>query len=68
MQVLIKKDNKLVKLGEGRIYSKGQLKLTENGFDANIGQANGIAQAQMQAKRLMAKNPTVTSASADAGK
>jgi hypothetical protein len=68
MKILIKKDNKLVNLGEGRIYSKKQLKLVENGFDANLGQANGIAQAQMQAKQLMAKNPNVTSASADAGK
>ena len=67
MKILVKKDNKLANLGEGKIYSKSQLRLTENGFDANIGQANGIAQAQMQAKRLMAQNPTVTSASADAG-
>jgi len=69
MQVIIKKNNKLVKLGEGRIYSKSQLKLNElNGLDANIGTANGIQQAQMKAKQLMNQNAGVTSASADAGK
>ncbi len=69
MQVLIKKNNRLVKLGEGRIYSKSELKLNEaNGLDANIGQANGIQQAQMKAKQLMNQNAGVTSASADAGK
>ena len=69
MQVIIKKNNRLVKLGEGRIYSKSQLKLNElNGLDANIGTANGIQQAQMKAKQLMNQNAGVTSASADAGK
>jgi hypothetical protein len=69
MQILVKKNNKLVKLGEGRIYSKSQLKLNElNGLDANIGTANGIQQAQMKAKQLMNQNAGVTSASADAGK
>lgn len=66
MQVIIKKNNRLVKLGEGRIYSKSQLKLNE--LDANIGMANGIQQAQMKAKQLMNRNAGVTSASADAGK
>ena len=69
MQIIVKKNNKLVKLGEGRIYSKSQLKLNElNGLDANIGTANGIQQAQMKAKQLMNQNAGVTSASADAGK
>lgn len=69
MQVLVKKGDKLLKLGEGRIYSKSDLKLNEaNGLDANIGQANGIQQAQMKAKQLMNQNAGVTSASADAGK
>lgn len=70
MQVLVKKDNKLVKLGEGKIYSKNQLRLNEfnNGVQANIGNANGIQQAQMRAKQLMNQNAGVTSASADAGK
>ena len=67
--ITVKKNNKLVKLGEGRIYSKSQLKLNElNGLDANIGTANGIQQAQMKAKQLMNQNAGVTSASADAGK
>lgn len=70
MQVLVKKDNKLVKLGEGKIYSKNQLRLNEfnNGVQANIGNANGIQQAQMRAKQLMNQNAGVTSASAEAGK
>ena len=69
MKILVKKGNKLINLGEGKIYSKSELKLNElNGFDANIGQANGIQQAQMKARQLMNKNSSVTSASADAGK
>ena len=73
MQVIIKKNNKLVKLGEGRIYSKSQLKLNElNGLDANLTAGNvpinGIQQAQMRAKQFMNQNAGVTSASADAGK
>ena len=73
MQVIIKKNNRLVKLGEGRIYSKSQLKLNElNGLDANLTAGNvpvnGIQQAQMKAKQLMNRNAGVTSASADAGK
>ena len=73
MQVIVKKNNKLVKLGEGRIYSKSQLKLNElNGLDANLTAGNvpvnGIQQAQMKAKQLMNQNAGVTSASADAGK
>lgn len=68
MKVLVKKNNKLINLGEGRIYSKSQLKLNElNGIDANIGTANGVQQAQMKAKQLMNQNASVTSASADAG-
>lgn len=73
MQIIVKKNNKLVKLGEGRIYSKSQLKLNElNGLDANLTAGNvpvnGIQQAQMKAKQLMNQNAGVTSASADAGK
>jgi len=66
MKIIVKKNNQLVNLGEGRIYSKSQLRLNE--LDANIGMANGIQQAQMKAKQLMNRNAGVTSASADAGK
>ena len=66
MRVLVKENNRLKDLGEGKIYSKSQLKLNE--LDANIGIANGIQQAQMKAKQLMNQNAGVTSASADAGK
>lgn len=66
MRILVKTDKGLKNLGEGKIYSKSQLKLNE--LDANIGIANGIQQAQMKAKQLMNQNPGVQSASADAGK
>ena len=66
MQVFVKKDNGLKRLGEGKVYSKGQLKLNE--LDANIGQASGIQQAQMKAKQLMNQNAGVNSASIEAGK
>lgn len=70
MNTYVKKGNKLVYIGEGKLYSKNELMLmTEaEGIDANIGQANGIQQAQMKAKQVMNQNPGVTSASSDAGK
>lgn len=69
MQVLVKTNKGLKNLGEGKLFSKDQLKLNElGGVQANIGQANGIQQAQMKAKQLMNQNARVTSASADAGK
>lgn len=69
METFIKKGNKLVRIGEGKLFKKGELSLIkEDGIDANIDGANGIQQAQMKAKQLMNKNPGVTSASSDAGK
>lgn len=66
MQVLVKNGDKLYSLGEGKIYSKKQVKLKE-GIDASIGIVNGLQQAQMKAKNAMAQ-PNVTSASGDLGK
>lgn len=66
MQVLVKNGDRLYSLGEGKIYSKKQVKLKE-GLDASIGTANGVQQAQMKAKNAMAQ-PNVTSASGDLGK
>lgn len=66
MQVLVKNGDRLYSLGEGKIYSKKQVKLKE-GLDASIGTANGLQQAQMKAKNAMAQ-PNVTSASGDLGK
>lgn len=66
MKILVKRNNNLINLGEGRIYSKSQLRLNE--LDANIGMANGIQQAQMKAKQLMNQNAGVDSASVEAGK
>ena len=68
MKILVKRNNGLVNIGEGKIYSKSQLRLTEGGIDANIGMANGIQQAQMKAKQLMNQNAGVDSASIEAGK
>ena len=67
MRVLVKNDNRLIELGEGKMFSKSQLKLNED-VTASLGSANGIQAAQMKAKQLMAKNPNVDSASSDAGK
>ena len=55
MKIFVKKDNNLKPLGEGKIYSKSQLRLNEDGFDANLGMANGIQQAQMKAKQMMSE-------------
>jgi hypothetical protein len=69
MKILVKTDKGLKNLGEGKIYSKSQLKLNElGGVDANIGTANGIQQAQMKAKQLMNQNAGVNTASIEAGK
>ena len=69
MKILVKKDNGLVNIGEGRIYSKSQLRLNEAiGLDANIPPTNGIQQAQLRAKQLMNQNAGISSASIDAGK
>ena len=70
METFVKKNNKLVRIGEGRLFRKGEIMLKEDGagVHANIGTANGIQQAQMKAKQLMNRNPGVNSASADAGK
>lgn len=67
MRVLVKNDNRLVEIGEGKIFTKSQLKLNED-VTASLGMANGIQAAQMKAKQIMAKNPNVDSASSDAGK
>lgn len=66
MKILVKKDNKLISLGEGKLYTKNQLKLNE--VDASLPPVNGIQKAQQTAMRLMNNNPNVNSASADAGK
>lgn len=67
MEVLVKTDKGLQRLGEGKIFSKKQLKLKE-GIDAAIDSANGLQQAQQKAKKLINQNPSVDSASADLGK
>lgn len=66
MRILVKTDKGLRNLGEGRIYSKSQLRLQE--LDANLGVRNDIQAAQNAARRIINSNPAVTSASSDAGK
>ena len=39
MKILVKKDNGLVNIGEGKIYSKSQLRLNEDDENALIGDA-----------------------------
>lgn len=60
------KIGKLKYLGEGTIYKKSQIRLSE--MDANLGVSDSIEQAQMKAKKIMNQNSSVQSASADAGK
>ena len=66
MQVIIKKNNKLVKLGEGRIYSKSQLKLNEftNGKVALTLNPNGqdveASSVQNLSQKLMHQIPQAT--------
>lgn len=66
MKILRFKNNQLQMLGEGRIYSKKNLKLRE-GVDANISSANGIQDMKAKAADVLNRNPNVDSASADAG-
>ena len=70
METFIKKGNKLVRIGEGKLFTKGELSLVkeDNGIDANIDGANGIQQAQLKAKQLMNQNAGVNSAAIEAGK
>lgn len=67
MRIFSKNNNKIVELGEGRIFSKSQIKLNEE-VEANLGMANGVRDAQMKAKEMMSKNSNVGAASTDAGK
>lgn len=67
MEVLVKTDKGLQRLGEGKIFSKKQLKLKE-GIAAAIGSANGLQQAQQKAKQILDQNSNADSANADLGK
>lgn len=67
MEVLIKTNKGLQRLGEGKIFSKKQLKLRE-GIAAAIGSANGLQQAQQKAEKILDQNSNADSANADLGK
>lgn len=57
MKILVKRNNKLVNLGEGRIYSKSQLRLNEEGFVATAPNAKNIRQFVAQGSKIMNQNP-----------
>ena len=59
MKILVKKDNGLVNLGEGKIYSKSQLRLNENGFVATAPDAKNIRQFVTQGSKMLNQNPNV---------
>jgi len=56
MKIFVKKDNKLKPLGEGKIYSKSQLRLNEDKF-LTTGNADNLRQAMNQAKKVGSENP-----------
>ena len=58
METFVKKNDKLVRIGEGKLLKKGEILLKEE-VTANGGEANGIQQAQMKARQIMNKNSGV---------
>ena len=58
METFVKKNDKLVRIGEGMLLKKGEILLKEE-VTANGGTANGIQQAQMKARQIMNKNSGV---------
>ena len=61
MKILVKKDNGLVNIGEGKIYSKSQLILNEDGFVATAPNVKDIRQFVTQGSKMMNQNPNVKS-------
>lgn len=68
MEILVKRNGNLKKLGEGKIYSKRDLTLNENGVDAYLGSAEGAALGQKEAQKIKNTNPNVRNVTTDAGK
>jgi hypothetical protein len=72
MKVLVKKNNKLINLGEGRIYSKSQLKLNEftNGKVALTLNPNGqdvkASNVQTSAQNMLHQVPQATAVTVQA--
>lgn len=60
MRIFTKTNNGLKHLGEGRIYSKSQLKLTEDAIKADIGGADNIDDAIRQSKDIMNRDSNVS--------
>lgn len=67
MKIYKKQGNQLVSLGEGKIYSKSQLKLKE-GVTAALPTSSNVQDALRKAREISMKNPNVTAVSGDAGK
>ena len=61
MKILVKRNNNLINLGEGRIYSKRQLRLNEDGFVATAPNVKDIRQFVTQGSKMMNQNPNVKS-------
>ena len=59
MKILVKKNNQLVNIGEGRIYSKSQLRLNENGFVATAPGVKDVRQFVTQGSKMLNQNPNV---------
>lgn len=59
MKILVKKDNGLVNIGEGKIYSKSQLRLNENGFVATAPDVKNVRQFVTQGSKMLNQNPNV---------
>jgi hypothetical protein len=61
MKILVKKNNKFVNLGEGKIYSKRQLRLNEDGFVATAPNVKDVRQFVTKGSKMMNQNPNVKS-------
>lgn len=68
MKILVKKNNKLMSLGEGKIFSKRQLMLKEDEHTGFLSNSVNIESGARDAQAMMNKNSTLTNgvdASAD---
>lgn len=57
MKIYVKKNGKLNILGEGKIYSKSQLRLNEGGFVATAPDAKNVRQFVTQGSKMLNQNP-----------
>jgi hypothetical protein len=67
MKIYKKQGNQLVSLGEGKMFSKSQLRLKE-GVNAALPISSNVQDALRKAREISMQNPNVTAVSGDAGK